>query len=226
VEHAPQNPGDKLQSSADTTDASQPLARTSPGGLVYTSALQPDSTGKYVVVVCVANVGDQDVPAVDVLFALLQHGSAITSLRAPASPSEVSNTQARAILGSIPPHYQMQLEIAVRADQPLTTHAVQVVVPKAYRLTETDPALRCAAHGGSSAPPELVRAQFTLGGQTISVRDVAQELFGAAATSTNPAYLASLGSAPIAAHGLAAALAVTALLIIGLAAAAFISWRR
>jgi hypothetical protein len=98
-------------------------------------------------------------------------------------------------------------------------------VPKAYRLTDADPTLRCDPQGGAGALPELTRAEFTIGGQPVTVQDVAQALFGPVA-STNPAYLSSLGNTPIAENGLLIALAVTALFIIGLAVVAFTMSRR
>jgi hypothetical protein len=211
--------------SANGVDASQPLARTSPGGLVYTTVMKPDPAGGYIVVACVANVGDQDVSTVDVLFALAQPKAAITSLRAPTAPGEISSNQARAIIGSIPPQFQTQLEIGVRTAQPLAAGEVQVNVPKAYRLTDADPALRCDPQGGAGTLPELARAEFTIGGQAVTVQAVAQALFGPVA-STNAAYLSSLGSTPIAANGLLIALALTALFIVGLAVLGFTMWRR
>jgi hypothetical protein len=171
--------------------------------------------------VCVANIGDHDATAVDVTFALAQVGADITSLRAPSSPGEVSNTQARAIIGSIPPRYQTQLEIAVRSQQPL--EQVRVAVPKAYRLTETDPVLQCNAQGGSGPLPELTSARFTIGGQAIAVEDVAQVLLKTGAVPANMAYLSGVS---ITASSLFVVLGVTLLFIVGLVALAFFVLRR
>jgi hypothetical protein len=199
--------------------------------LVFTTAQRRESDGSYILAACVANLGGQAASAIEIAFSVDDPRASITSLRAPSAPGEVSSHQARAIVGKLPPGFQTQLEIAVRSRGDLDPADVQIRVPLAYRLTSTDPALRCWAEGISELAPELTKAQFTVGGEPIDVRVAANALrdsgvAGFMRPASNPAFLAERTSVSLPAAGLSVALITSAAFILGLGLLALLARRR
>jgi hypothetical protein len=193
---------------------------SSPAGLVFTTAQRQNGDGTYAVVACVANVGRLDAKSVDVAFTLDASSAAITLLRAPSAPGEVSAKQARAIISQLPPNYQTQLEITVRASDGFSEAHYDVMVPKAYRLTNADPKLRCMSQGENAMLPELIKAEFTVGGDPIDVRAAVDALRGGSGAEMSApgasAFMANASGATIPVGDLMAGLLASAAFIFAL----------
>lgn len=113
---------------------------------------------------------------VEVIYAVQQPDMVIQVLRAPLMPSEVSATQARVIINEVLPNQRVQVEIVIASATPLQKGALLISVPKAYHLTERDPALDCNPRPITQQPPEADTAQFTVGGEPVRVDEAAKIL--------------------------------------------------
>lgn len=153
-----------------------PAARVAPVGAVYTTRQTRVTDDRYLVTVCVANIGIASVPEVNVAFALLQPDATIMSLRAPSAPSEVSGNRARAIIRDIPPGRQVQVDVVIQVQALLRDGQPEVAVPEAYRLTPADPALVCAPRDAAFDPSESVEARFIIANETVEADQVAAAL--------------------------------------------------
>jgi hypothetical protein len=203
---------------------------SSPAGLVFTSAQRRDADGSLVIAACVANVGHDDANAIEVVFVVENASAFISSLRAPSAPGEVSGRQARAIIGRLPPTFQTQLEIGVTTREGSDEVDSRVAVPKAYRLTSSDPTLRCVPRGIGATLPEFSKAEFTVGGEPVDVRVATDALRDSGMASPQSAGdssdLARQPGVTMPASGLVVALVASATFIIGLGIVTIIARRR
>lgn len=150
--------------------------RTSPAGLVYTFKAGQPVDGKWVIAACVANIGTVALRDVEVIYAAQQPDVVIQVLRAPLMPSEVSANQARVIVSEVLPNQQVQIEVVIASMTPLQKGALLISVPKAYHLTDRDPALTCNPRPINQQPPEPETAQFLVGGEPVRIDQAAQLL--------------------------------------------------
>lgn len=137
-------------------------SQVTPVGVVFTTRQERMPDGDYQFTVCLANLGEADVHAVDVAFTLTQPEAAFVSLHTPTSFNEVGGAHARTIIERIRPGQTVQIAVRIRSARALREDQPQVVVPRAFPLAADSPAVACvpAEASPSAADPAADQAPF------------------------------------------------------------------
>lgn len=137
-------------------------SQVTPVGVVFTTRQERMPDGDYQFTICLANLGEADVHAVDVAFTLTQPEAAFVSLHTPTSFNEVGGAHARTIIERIRPGHTVQIAVRIRSARALREDQPQVVVPRAFPLAADSPAVACVPAEAlpSAADPTADPAPF------------------------------------------------------------------